>query len=127
MAEEPRMTTQTLQLLSKLGHDPELEWYGLQLASETGLKSGSVYVVLARLEKAGWLTSRWEEIDPAAEGRPRRRLYKLTGEGLRAATEAIEAHIAVLTGAGTARRTGAALRPGAAGAGPGLRPGAANT
>ena len=29
----------------------------------------------------GWLASRWEDIDPTQEGRPRRRLYRLTGEG----------------------------------------------
>ena len=107
------MTMQTLQLISLLLSDPELEWYGLQLAGEAGLKSGSVYVVLARLEQAGWLTSRWEEIDPAAEGRPRRRLYTLTGEGRRAGAEAVEQHIKALTGA---RATGAtsARRPGVA-------------
>ena len=108
------MTTQTLQLVSLLLSDPEVEWYGLQLASEAALKSGSVYVVLARLEQAGWLTSRWEEIDPAVEGRPRRRLYRLTGEGLRAATQAVDEHVAALTGARTARRATPALRPGAA-------------
>ena len=80
------MTTQTLQLIGVLLAEPEAEWYGLQLAGEAGLKSGSVYVVLGRLEQAGWLTSRWEEIDPSAEGRPRRRLYALTGEGRRAGT-----------------------------------------
>lgn len=108
------MTTQTLQLISLLLSEPELEWYGLQLASEAALKSGSVYVVLARLEQAGWLSSRWEEINPAVEGRPRRRLYKLTGEGLRAATQAMDDHLAALTPARSARRASRALRPGTA-------------
>jgi PadR family transcriptional regulator PadR len=45
---------------------------------------GTLYKALGRLEELGLLTSRWE--DPAAvEGRPRRRLYELTGEGARAA------------------------------------------
>lgn len=92
------MTTQTLQLLGVLLGEPETERYGLQLAADAGLKSGSVYVVLGRLEQAGWLTSRWEEIDPSAEGRPRRRLYALTGEGRRAGEQAIEQHLAALTG-----------------------------
>ena len=45
---------------------------------------GTLYKALYRLERAGHLTSRWE--DPrigASEGRPRRRLYRVTlvGEG----------------------------------------------
>src|SRR5262245_61718325 len=42
---------------------------------------GTLYKALGRLEAAGLLTSTWE--DPAAaadEGRPRRRLYGVTGE-----------------------------------------------
>ena len=107
------MTTQTLQLTGVMLSAPDAEWYGLQLAGEAGLKSGSVYVVLARLEQAGWLTSRWEEIDPSAEGRPRRRLYALTGEGRQAGAEAIEQHLAALT-ALTRPRTASGQRPGLA-------------
>ena len=43
---------------------------------------GTLYKALERLERAGLLDSRWE--DPAigaAEGRPRRRLYRITGAG----------------------------------------------
>ena len=105
------MTTKTLQVVGLLLSDPEAEWYGLQIASEAGLKSGSVYVVLARLEQAGWLASHWEEIDPAEEGRPRRRLYTLTGEGRRAANEAFEQQLAALTAARTSRAA-PARRPG---------------
>jgi PadR family transcriptional regulator, regulatory protein PadR len=46
---------------------------------------GTLYKALQRLEEAGLLTSQWE--DPgiaAAEGRPRRRLYEVTGTGERA-------------------------------------------
>ncbi|QPP05269.1 tyrosine-type recombinase/integrase [Streptomyces bathyalis] len=49
---------------------------------ETGLPSGSLYPVLARLERAGWLRSCREAIDPGAEGRPQRRYYELTPDGL---------------------------------------------
>jgi PadR family transcriptional regulator PadR len=49
---------------------------------------GTLYKALGRLEDFGLLTSRWE--DPAAaEGRPRRRLYELTGQGARVAEEAL--------------------------------------
>jgi PadR family transcriptional regulator PadR len=38
-----------------------------------------------RFEKEGLLTSEWEEADPQQEGRPRRRLYRITGAGQRLA------------------------------------------
>ncbi|WP_137844779.1 helix-turn-helix transcriptional regulator [Microbacterium sp. 2FI] len=41
---------------------------------------GTLYKALARLETAGLLESDWEDADAAtAEGRPRRRLYTVTG------------------------------------------------
>jgi len=46
---------------------------------------GTLYKALGRMEEAGLLESRWE--DPAiagAEGRPRRRLYHVTGLGAQA-------------------------------------------
>ena len=50
---------------------------------------GTLYKALERLERAGMLTSRWEDPDVAmAEGRPRRRLYEVTGLGERAAAAA---------------------------------------
>jgi DNA-binding PadR family transcriptional regulator len=49
---------------------------------------GTLYKALGRLEEFGLLSSRWEEAE-AAEGRPRRRLYELTGEGARVAEQAL--------------------------------------
>jgi PadR family transcriptional regulator, regulatory protein PadR len=46
---------------------------------------GTLYKALQRLEDAGLLASRWEDPDiAAAGGRPRRRLYRVTGAGERA-------------------------------------------
>jgi DNA-binding PadR family transcriptional regulator len=49
---------------------------------------GTLYKALGRLEEFGLLTSRWEDA-AVAEGRPRRRLYELTGQGARVAEEAL--------------------------------------
>jgi DNA-binding PadR family transcriptional regulator len=49
---------------------------------------GTLYKALGRLEEFGLLTSRWEDAG-AVEGRPRRRLYELTGEGARVAERAL--------------------------------------
>ena len=48
----------------------------------TGLPAGTIYPIIARLERYGWLESRWE--DPTkheAERRPRRRYYRFTSDG----------------------------------------------
>jgi len=43
--------------------------YGLELSEETGLQPGTAYPILLRLEHKGWVTSRWEDVDPRAEKR----------------------------------------------------------
>jgi DNA-binding PadR family transcriptional regulator len=48
---------------------------------------GTLYKALGRLEEFGLLASRWEDA-ATVEGRPRRRLYELTGEGARVAEQA---------------------------------------
>jgi PadR family transcriptional regulator PadR len=77
----PRMTTPVLKVVAALLEDAADERYGLQLMQDTRLPSGTLYPILVRLERAGWVTSRWEQADPVAEGRPNRRYYRLTTEG----------------------------------------------
>ena len=50
---------------------------------------GTLYKALERLERAGLLASRWEDpVVAADEGRPRRRLYRVTALGERALAQA---------------------------------------
>lgn len=50
---------------------------------------GTLYKALDRLERQGFLRSRWEDAEVAlAEGRPRRRLYQVTPAGEVALNEA---------------------------------------
>jgi PadR family transcriptional regulator len=50
---------------------------------------GTLYKALDRLERAGYLSSRWEEPQLAADdGRPRRRFYRVTVTGEAALAEA---------------------------------------
>ena len=93
---ELSVTTQTLLVLNLMLSDPTAELYGLELSKRSGLKPGTIYPMLDRLLKAGWLERRWEDIDPVLEGRPRRRLYRLTGVGTRAARSALDEHLASL-------------------------------
>jgi len=56
---------------------------GAEVGRATKLASGTLYPILMRLEEAGWVESRWETEDPHELGRPRRRLYQITGVGIR--------------------------------------------
>lgn len=86
---EPQITRHVLRLFSLMTSDPLAWWWGVKLSAELDLRSGTIYPLLGRLEKADWLESRWEDIDPSAAGRPRRRLYRLTGQGEGVAAEAL--------------------------------------
>lgn len=60
--------------------------HGYDLSQRAGVKSGTLYPLLIRLEGEGWLQAEWR---PAPEpGRPPRHVYRLTAEGRRQATEA---------------------------------------
>ncbi len=79
--------------MRRAGH-PGFHGFGLaqtmreQRGSRALTAHGTLYKALARLEEFGMLTSRWE--DPAdAQGRPRRRLYELTGPGAQAAERSL--------------------------------------
>jgi DNA-binding PadR family transcriptional regulator len=78
-----QVTIPVLRVLNVFLEQPDGHHYGLELMKSTGLQSGSLYPILARLERMGWLVSSKEEIDPRAEKRPARRYYQITGEGVR--------------------------------------------
>ena len=83
-----RMTIPTQRVLQALLEGDEA--YGAELGTRTQLPSGTVHPILARLEGLGWVTSRWEDVDPAVEGRPARRYYRLTVDGRGQARAALD-------------------------------------
>lgn len=84
MTRTRRLSHQALAILSALAG---ADWlYGLELAERTGLKSGSLYPILIRLDERGLLESRW--IEPSVPGRPPRHAYRILPAGLQALTEA---------------------------------------
>jgi PadR family transcriptional regulator PadR len=105
----PRMTEPTQRVLREFLDDPTAEMYGLEICNSVGLAPGTVHPILYRFEEIGWLKSRFEEIDPSEEGRPRRRYYRLTPDGAEFARKA-------LARAHKPRRQAAQLRPGLVGA-----------
>ena len=73
-----QITTTVARVLRAFLDDIGEPRYGFELMKLTGLPSGTLYPILARLESAGWLISRREEIDPASAGRPVRRMYLIS-------------------------------------------------
>jgi PadR family transcriptional regulator, regulatory protein PadR len=71
-----------LAILSDAGR----EWrHGYDLARAAGVKSGTLYPLLIRLEAQGYLEAQWQP--PAGPGRPPRHAYRLTAEGARFARQ----------------------------------------
>lgn len=87
MASARRPSTQTVAVLEALAAEGTSWRYGYELSSVTGLASGSLYPILARLEDRGMLESEWEKDNVI--GRPRRHHFRLTALGVDFAREHI--------------------------------------
>jgi PadR family transcriptional regulator PadR len=89
------LETEILELALSMLRSGHATFHGFGLAqtmrehggSRSLTAHGTLYKALSRLEEFGLLTSRWEDA-AAVAGRPRRRLYELTGEGARVAERA---------------------------------------
>ena len=69
-------TALVLQALARGFH------YGFDIMDATGLPSGTVYPILRRLDREGFLSSAWEkQADAQREQRPPRRYYDITATG----------------------------------------------
>jgi DNA-binding PadR family transcriptional regulator len=74
-----RSSRQTLAILEALLARPGHWHHGYAICRQTSVPSGTLYPILMRLDKLGWLETKWEESVP--QGRPPRHLYRLTGTG----------------------------------------------
>ena len=90
MAIGPRLTPQTIAVLRVLLETPSTPHYGLDIARQAGLKTGTVHPILTRLQQAGWIDASWEApTDHEDTGRPRRRYYRFTSDGAETARQAV--------------------------------------
>lgn len=87
MSKEPsvRLTQPALKVLRALFEQPKEGLSGADFARITGVSSGTLYPLLSKFERVGWVKGQWELSEPSEIGRPRRRFYKLTGTGYRVA------------------------------------------
>lgn len=83
--------------------------HGFEIIGVTGLRAGTVYPILRRLEAESLARSSWEQVARArAEGRPPRRNYRLTAAGRAMVRDALERY------PGVAYQFAAGAEPGAA-------------
>jgi PadR family transcriptional regulator PadR len=80
-----KLTRPLERVLRVLTADPSAPHYGYDLMKAAKLPSGTLYPMLARLQQEGLVDSEWEAQRPDSGGRPPRKYYRLTGEGLRVA------------------------------------------
>lgn len=80
MARSRNVSTQTKSLLLALVRTPSAWLHGYALSQLTGLKSGTLYPLLMRLNDQGYLESDWQSSDQP--GRPPRHVYRLTPSGI---------------------------------------------
>ena len=65
--------------------------HGYELCRQAGIKSGTLYPLLIRLEAKGYLEAEWQA--PAELGRPPRHAYRLTVTGKQLAREVAAPHL----------------------------------
>ena len=76
-----RITYSLIRVLDALMADPTARHWGYELSRRSGVRSGVLYPILARLLADGLLTDGWEDQAETRGKRPPRRYYELTGEG----------------------------------------------
>jgi DNA-binding PadR family transcriptional regulator len=91
-------------VLLALVADPLQDRAGMDLAKDAGLSYASALPALARMERLGWLTSRFERWETEIR-RPRRRRYRLSPSGWDAA-RAVRATVLPRTVGSTGRLGG---------------------
>jgi PadR family transcriptional regulator PadR len=85
-----RPSLSTFRILRAMLDNAAGQHYGLELSAATGVRTGALYPILSRLEAAGWIAGRWEDIDESVAGRRRRRYYQLSADGERSARALLE-------------------------------------
>jgi PadR family transcriptional regulator PadR len=80
MARDRSLSPHAWTLLEFLAQHPNDWGYGYDIVRFAGLKSGTLYPLLIRLEAKGLLETEWQP--PVSQGRPPRHAYRLTAAGL---------------------------------------------
>ena len=78
MSRPRALSRQALAVVAALADSDDWR-HGYDLMAQAGVKSGTLYPLLMRLESQGLLQARW--VDAPQAGRPPRHVYRLTAAG----------------------------------------------
>lgn len=87
-----RLSGTTVTVLAYVMSNPSEQHYGLEIMKATGLASGSLYPILDRLVKEGWLTLHEKSNANASKKANTRKYYQLTPEGREAGQQYLAEH-----------------------------------
>jgi len=90
MPRRRRGSLATLRVVAALCGATDRRSYGLELTEVTGLRSGTLYPILDRLEHDGLIEAEWESVDRRDTVRAPRCYYHLTDQGLEVASGAAD-------------------------------------
>lgn len=76
-----RKTHALIQVAAALLTEPDAKHWGYDLSRRSGVRSGVLYPILAKMLHEGWLTDGWEDPSTIVDKRPPRRYYELTDHG----------------------------------------------
>lgn len=79
-----RRTQTMLTVAETLLASRSRRFWGYDLCKASGIAPGSVYPMLAKFLNAGWIVDGREPAEDNSAGRPPRRYYTLTDDGVRA-------------------------------------------
>lgn len=79
MTRQRSLSPAARRVLSVLSRSGRQGRHGYDLCREAQVKSGTLYPLLIRLERQGFLAAEWLPSD--TPGRPARHLYRLTAQG----------------------------------------------
>ena len=85
MARSRALSQQTKLVLAQLLDAPGGWSHGYDMARAAGMKSGTLYPLLIRLEAQGFVEAEWQQ--PVQGGRPPRHAYRLTISGVQLARQ----------------------------------------
>lgn len=85
-----RMTDPTLRVLGALAEAHPQPLAGSDFINTIRIFSGTLYPILERLERAGWIEGKWEDVNPSEAKRPRRKYYTFTCQGRVKAANALQ-------------------------------------
>lgn len=91
-----RISIHVLRVLQALYQRLDTPFYGLELQRSLDISNGALYPILDKLERAGYVTSQTEDIDESAEGRRRRRYFRLTASGITFAEQQLRTTLTTL-------------------------------